>query len=133
MNNATNDAMDCSRFRGLAGGLLPSAGRRGTVRVYHRDQLRRLALIQLLHRDGLMSLADTAAVLAEPTPDDQAGSREVLGGSVRAMQRQVERLREAGQVLEHLLTCPRADPVRDCHILRAQLEEAVDAAVGTGA
>jgi MerR family copper efflux transcriptional regulator len=113
-------------------GLLPSAGRRGTVRAYGREQLRRLALIQLLHRDGLMSLADTAAVLAEPRTDDPAGSREILGESVRTMQRRIERLREAQQVLEHLLSCPRADPVRDCPVLRAQLEETVDNALGTG-
>lgn len=113
-------------------GLLRPAGRRATVRTYGRDQLRRLALIQMLHRDGLMTLSDTAAVLAEHPPHERVAGRQVLADSLQAMQDQVARLRQAQDVLEHILTCPRDDPVRDCPILRDQLEQAVDTALGLG-
>ncbi|MBF6468276.1 MerR family transcriptional regulator [Nocardia beijingensis] len=111
-------------------GLLHPAGRRGTVRTYGRDQLRRLALILLLHRDGLMSLSDTAAILAEPPPDDQVAGRQILTDSIQSIQNQTERLRQAQHVLEHILTCPREDPIRDCPVLHEQLEQSVDAALG---
>ncbi|MDX3800416.1 MerR family transcriptional regulator [Streptomyces sp. AK04-3B] len=112
-------------------GLLRPAGRRGTVRAYGRDELHRLALIQLLHHDGMMSLADTATAISEIPPDDQAAARLVIAESIREMQHQIQRLREAEQVLEHLLTCPRNDPIRDCPVLRAQLEHTVDTAIST--
>jgi DNA-binding transcriptional MerR regulator len=46
-------------------GLLPAAERRGNVRHYGREQLRRLALIQRLHHRGLVGLADTAVLITE--------------------------------------------------------------------
>ncbi|MEU3624250.1 MerR family transcriptional regulator [Amycolatopsis coloradensis] len=109
-------------------GLLHPAGRRGTVRVYGRDELRRLALVQLLHHDGMMSLADTTATLTDNPPSGRA--RHVVAESIRVMQHQIERLRAAQHVLEHLLTCPRDDPIRDCPVLRTQLEDTVDTALG---
>lgn len=112
-------------------GLLRPAGRRGTVRAYGRDELHRLALIQLLHHDGMMSLGDTATAISENPPGDQAAARLVIAESIREMQHQIQRLREAEQMLEHLLTCPRNDPIRDCPVLRAQLEHTVDTAIGT--
>ncbi|QFU89824.1 MerR family transcriptional regulator [Amycolatopsis sp. YIM 10] len=112
-------------------GLLPPAGRRGTVRTYGRDELRRLALVQLLHRDGMMSLSDTATALSEHSSEDRAGTRQVIDESIAVMREQVQRLQDAQRVLEHLLTCPRDDPVRDCPHLREQLEQTVDRALGT--
>ncbi|MEV7551554.1 MerR family transcriptional regulator [Amycolatopsis sp. NPDC089917] len=115
-------------------GLLHPTGRRGAVRVYGRDELRRLALVQLLHHDGMMSLADTSAALADnpPSTDNSpsSGPRHVVAESIRVMNHQIERLRAAQHVLEHLLTCPRDNPIRDCPIVRAQLEDTVDAALG---
>ncbi|WP_051111592.1 MerR family transcriptional regulator [Sciscionella marina] len=108
-------------------GLLHPAGRRGTVRIYGRDELRRLALIQLLHHDGMMSLADTTATLADKPPS--GGSRHVVAESIRVMHHQIEQLRAAQHILEHLLTCPRDDPIRDCPVLRTQLEDTVDTAL----
>ncbi|AXB41262.1 MerR family transcriptional regulator [Amycolatopsis albispora] len=106
-------------------GLLAPAGRRGTVRTYGRGELRRLALVQLLHHDGLMSLADTATALSA----DQAGPRTVIEDAIGVMREQVERLQAAQRVLEHLLTCPRDDPVRDCPVLAEQLEQTVEHAL----
>ena len=112
-------------------GLLRPAGRRGTVRAYGRDELYRLALIQLLHQDGLMSLAETATAISGNQPGGQSAGRLVIAESMREMQHQIQRLREAERVLEHLLTCPRKDPIRDCPVLRAQLEHTVDTAIGS--
>jgi MerR family transcriptional regulator, copper efflux regulator len=109
-------------------GLLHPAGRRGNVRVYGRDELRRLVLVQLLHHDGMMSLADTTATLADNPPS--GGARHVMAESIRVMHHQIERLHAAQHVLEHLLACPRDDPIRDCPVLRAQLEDTVDTALG---
>ncbi|ANN22047.1 MerR family transcriptional regulator [Amycolatopsis orientalis] len=108
-------------------GLLHPAGRRGTVRTYGRDELRRLALVQLLHQDGMMSVASTAATLSDEPPSGE--TRKVMAESIRVMQHQIERLRAAQEVLEHLLTCPRDDPIRDCTVLGARLEATVEAAV----
>ncbi|MBB4688349.1 MerR family transcriptional regulator [Amycolatopsis jiangsuensis] len=110
-------------------GVLRPAGRRGTVRTYGRDELRRLALIRLLHRDGMMSLADTAATLTEHPAQDRSATRQVIEGSLAAMQEQIRRLRDAQQVLDHLLTCPQDNPVRDCRYLQAQLEQTVETAL----
>jgi MerR family copper efflux transcriptional regulator len=111
-------------------GLLRPAGRRGTVRTFGRDELRRLALIQLLHRDGMMPLADTATAIAERSPGERVTARQVLEESIRVMHNQMERLREAQRALEHLLTCPREDPIRDCPVLHAQLERTIETALG---
>jgi MerR family transcriptional regulator, copper efflux regulator len=110
-------------------GLLPPAERRATVRYYGREELRRLALIQRLHKDGLVSLTDTGKLMAEQPPEDPASGRAVLTGSIDAIKRQIDRLRAAQRLLEHLLTCPTDDPVRECSKLRAELDQLVDSAL----
>ncbi|OLF09917.1 MerR family transcriptional regulator [Actinophytocola xanthii] len=108
--------------------LLRPAGRRGSVRTYGREELHRLALIHLLHRDGMMSLDATAATLAErPT------TRDVIENSRDEVRRRIQRLREAERLLDHLLTCPRDNPVRDCPHLRTQLDHVVDTALAGSA
>ncbi len=111
-------------------GLLRPAGRRGAVRIYGRDELHRLVLVQLLHRHGMMSLADTATTLADHPPGDRPTARRVVDESLRQVRHRIQRLHEAQRVLEHLLTCPRDDPIRDCPILRTRLEHTVDSALG---
>lgn len=75
-----------------------------------------------------MTLADTTATLADDRPS--GGARHVVAEAVRATRHQIERLRAAQHVLEHLLTCPRDDPTRSCPVLRAQLEDIIDTALG---
>ena len=107
-------------------GLLPPAARRGNVRYYGRTELRRLALIRRLHHQGMVSLADTAALLTDQ-PDRAA--RDVLTSTVGTIKQRIEDLTTAQRLLEHLLTCPDPDPVRNCTYLRAELEETVADAV----
>ncbi|WP_242883302.1 MerR family transcriptional regulator [Actinomadura litoris] len=111
-------------------GLLPSAGRKGNVRLYGPAELRRLALIQRLHHRGLVSLADTAALISEAPADDRPTGRDVLGASIETIKGRIEDLRAAQHLLEHMLTCPRADPVRDCTELRVELDQAVEDGLG---
>ena len=105
-------------------GLLAPAERRGNVRYYGRGELKRLALIQRLHHQGLVSLADTAELLG-----DGSHGREVLTAAAAAIADRIAELTGAHRLLEHLLTCPNADPVRDCTIMRAELDEIIDAAL----
>ena len=110
-------------------GLLPAAGRKGSVRYYGRTELRRLALIERLHRGGLVSLADTAQLIADSPAAAHASGREVLTASIDALKARIRDLESARSLLEHLLTCPTTDPVRECTHLRAELEQAVDDAL----
>ncbi|MCP3803176.1 MerR family transcriptional regulator [Allokutzneria sp. A3M-2-11 16] len=105
-------------------GLLAPAERRGNVRYYGRAELERLALIQRLHHQGLVSLADTAELLG-----DGSRGREVLTTAAGAIADRIAELTSAHRLLEHLLTCPNADPVRDCTTMRAELDEIIDAAL----
>jgi MerR family transcriptional regulator, copper efflux regulator len=110
-------------------GLLRPAGRRGNVRYYGRDELVRLALILRLHHGGRVSLADTAALLEGGAEGMQRPGRDVLTATVDSITRQIGELAEAQRTLEHLLTCPQSEPVRDCPYLHAELEQAVDTAL----
>lgn len=110
-------------------GLLRPVGRRGTVRYYGRAELNRLALIQCLHRDGLVNLVDTAALLADEPAAEHPAGRQLLADSVRAVSQRIRDLENARRLLEHLLSCPTADPVRDCTQLRDRLDQEVDAAL----
>ncbi|GGY98234.1 MerR family transcriptional regulator [Streptomyces poonensis] len=110
-------------------GLLPPAGRRANVRCYGRRELRRLVLIQRLHQHGLVSLADTGVLIAEPPPEGRPPGRAVLAASIR---KQIADLQAAQRLLEHLLTCPTEDPVRECTKLRTELDQLVDSRLPTG-
>ncbi|MBA8925568.1 DNA-binding transcriptional MerR regulator [Kutzneria viridogrisea] len=107
-------------------GLVPPAERRGTVRYYGREELRRLALVQRLHREGMVTLADTAVLTTDRHGEEQPAGRQVLADTIAGMTRRIDELVAARAVLEHLLTCPTADPVRQCSKLRADLDEIVD-------
>ncbi|MGD3108797.1 MerR family transcriptional regulator [Streptomyces sp. YGL11-2] len=110
-------------------GLLPAAERRANVRYYGHAELLRLALIQRLHHRGLVSLADTATLITENPAADQPPGREVLTTSIGAIKDRIEHLQAAQRLLEHLLTCPKTDPVRECAPLRDELGQAVDEAL----
>ncbi|MFI7705306.1 MerR family transcriptional regulator [Nonomuraea sp. NPDC049480] len=111
-------------------GLLPAAERRGTVRHYGHEELRRLALIVRLHHRGLVSLADTAKLIGEPPPAGEPSGREILTGSIDAIRERIDDLRAAQRLLEHLLSCPTDDPVRECTHLRVELDQTVGNALG---
>jgi DNA-binding transcriptional MerR regulator len=109
-------------------GLLEPAERRGNVRYYGKAELRRLALIRRLHHEGLVSLVDTDALLADTS---RVASRDVLAAAIAKIGAQVDNLTKAQRLLEHLLTCPRPDPVRHCEKLHAELDALVESALDT--
>jgi MerR family transcriptional regulator, copper efflux regulator len=112
-------------------GLLKPAERRGNVRYYGPDELRRLALIRRLHQEGLVSLADTATLLGDAPERPGPTWHTVLSSSARALQERIEHLQAAHGTLRHLLECPAPDPIRECPHLRGELDDAVAAALGT--
>lgn len=108
-------------------GLLSPAERRGNVRYYGPEELRRLTLIQRLHHRGLVSLTDTATLINDS--DGRPSSRAVLNTSITTIKARIDQLQTAQLLLEHLLTCPTGDPVRECTYLQEELNEAVHAAL----
>lgn len=110
-------------------GLVAPAERRGTVRFYGREQLRQLALVRRLHREGMMSLVDTGKLVGDQPAVDEVSSRELMSGTVVSISRRIDELTRAKAVLEHLLSCPRPDPARHCEYFQADLDGIIDEAI----
>ena len=83
--------------------------RRAGKRMYSREQLRRLAFIQLMQRLGIR-LDATSAVLDEPS--DQW--RDVVRDQIAAIDELTARAHGARDFLEHALACPADHPVEEC-------------------
>ena len=83
--------------------------RRGGKRMYNREQLRRLAFIQLIQRLGIR-LDAASAVLDEPS--DQW--RGVVREQIAAIDDLIARANGARDFLEHALACPADHPVDQC-------------------
>jgi DNA-binding transcriptional MerR regulator len=95
--------------------------RRAGKRVYSREQLRRLAFVQLMQRLGI-SLNAASAVLDEPS--DQW--RDVVREQIAAIDNLIARARGARDFLQHALACPADHPVDDCE----QMIEVLDRRLG---
>jgi len=83
--------------------------RRAGKRMYSREQLRRLAFIQLMQRLGIR-LDAASAVLDEPS--DQW--RDVVREQIAAIDELIARAHGARDFLEHALACPADHPVDQC-------------------
>jgi DNA-binding transcriptional MerR regulator len=83
--------------------------RRGGKRKYAREQLRRLAFIQVMQRLGI-KLDAASAVLDEPS--DQW--RDVVREQIAAIEELIARANGARDFLEHALACPADHPVDEC-------------------
>ncbi|GAA3124545.1 helix-turn-helix domain-containing protein [Streptomyces goshikiensis] len=106
-------------------GLFQPVARRGRVRQYDRAALERLAYAQLWHHDGLMPLADTAAVMTTAhAPERHA----LITAQHDAMQERIDRLTRAAAVLRHMLRCPADHPL-NCPVTGAYISARVDAAL----
>ncbi|QHC23217.1 MerR family transcriptional regulator [Streptomyces sp. GS7] len=106
-------------------GLIRPVARRGRVRYYDRTGLEQLAYAQLWHNDGMMPLADTAAVMESKHVEDR---RALIAEQREAMLARIRKLTRAAAVLEHLLECPNDRPV-DCPVTGAYIRARVDAAL----
>jgi DNA-binding transcriptional MerR regulator len=98
-------------------GLLRPACRRARVRYYDRAALRSLALLLLWHRDGMMSLDDTATLMSLP---DRAQWRSTVAHRANALGRHIKRLQEAKAALDHFLDCTSDHPAT-CPVLEEML------------
>lgn len=83
--------------------------RRGGKRMYAREQLRRLAFIQLMQRLGIR-LDAASAVLDDPSQQ----WRDVVGKQIAAIDELIARAHGARDFLEHALACPSDHPVEEC-------------------
>ena len=83
--------------------------RRGGKRMYSREDLRRLAFIQLMQRLGIR-LDAASAVLDEPSDR----WRDVVREQIAAIDELIARARGARDFLEHALACPTDHPVDQC-------------------
>ena len=109
-------------------GLLESTGRRGRVRYYDGDALMHLAYMQLWREDGMMSIAQTRAVLEASTLDDR---RAVIDSARAQIRQRIAGLRRAEAVLTHMLDC-RTDAPLECPMTGDHVRRRVEAALTHG-
>jgi DNA-binding transcriptional MerR regulator len=102
-------ALNASALRYYEDRGLVTPERRGGKRMYSREQLRRLAFIQLMQRLGIR-LDAASAVLDEPS--DQW--RDVVREQIAAIEELIIRANGARDFLEHALACPANHPVEEC-------------------
>lgn len=87
--------------------------RRGGQRVYTREDLRRLAFIQVTHRLGL-GLITAEAVLDGPSNE----WRELARTQIKELDELITRAQEAQLFLAHAVNCPAEHPVQECpHVI----------------
>jgi DNA-binding transcriptional MerR regulator len=102
-------ALNTSALRYYEDRGLVTPERRGGKRMYNREQLRRLAFIQLMQRLGIR-LGAAAAVLNEPSEQWRGVVRE----QIAAIEDLIVRANGARDFLEHALACPADHPVDQC-------------------
>ncbi|MBL1098506.1 MerR family DNA-binding protein [Streptomyces coffeae] len=84
-----------------------------------RDQLYRIALIQLWRETGQMSIEEIATVLAADGPE----WRDTVAARIAAVEEQQARLDGARDYLSHLLTCRRGGTdLERCPEFRGQVD-----------
>ncbi|MGW1191922.1 helix-turn-helix domain-containing protein [Streptomyces sp. NPDC002559] len=106
-------------------GLVRHSVRRGRVRYYSREDLARLAYVQLWHDDGMLTLAETGAVADSEKAVDRLA---LIAGQRDAMLLRIEKLNRAVAVLDHMLGC-RTDRALDCPMTGGYIRDRVDAAL----
>jgi DNA-binding transcriptional MerR regulator len=102
-------ALNTSALRYYEDRGLVTPERRGGKRMYNRQQLRRLAFIQLMQRLGIR-LDAASAVLDEPSDQWRGAVRE----QIAAIDDLIARANGARDFLEHALACPADHPVDQC-------------------
>ncbi|HZM75712.1 MAG TPA: MerR family transcriptional regulator [Candidatus Limnocylindrales bacterium] len=90
-------------------GLVTPVARVGGKRMYDAEQLRRLALVQLLHQLGI-GLDVAAAILERPSDE----WRDTVRRQAEHLDALIERATMARDFLTHAMRCPAEHPVREC-------------------
>ncbi|MCP2163307.1 MerR family transcriptional regulator [Goodfellowiella coeruleoviolacea] len=98
--------------------------RRSGRRYYSRNQVYRIALIQLWRDTGQLSLDEIATVLAGRTATHDW--RDTVAARVEAIGAQITRLTTARTYLSHLLECPQDNALEQCPQFRATVAEKAD-------
>jgi DNA-binding transcriptional MerR regulator len=102
-------ALNTSALRYYEERGLVTPERRGGKRMYSREQLRRLAFIQLMQRLGIR-LDAASAVLDDPSDH----WRGVVRDQITEIEELIARANGARDFLEHALACPADHPVDQC-------------------
>lgn len=89
--------------------------------MYGPEELRRLALLKIVHRLGLP--LDTAAAVLD-APGEQW--RETVREQIAELDRMIAQAQGAQQFLTHALHCPTEHPARDCATMIGALDRLVD-------
>jgi DNA-binding transcriptional MerR regulator len=106
-------------------GLVRASARRGGRRWYDREQLRRIAFVQIGRQLG-MNLDDVGEMLDGP----EHRWRAIVEEQIAALDAQIERARRARAALAHALRCPTARPTEQCGYLVAELDALADGVSG---
>ncbi|MFJ5048669.1 MerR family transcriptional regulator [Streptomyces sp. NPDC088719] len=106
-------------------GLVQHSERRARVRHYRRADLARLAYAQLWHEDGLLTLAETSAIVDSDRLGDRLG---LIATQREALRARMGRMERAVRVLTHMLDC-RTDRALECPMTGAYVRGRVDAAL----
>jgi DNA-binding transcriptional MerR regulator len=101
-------------------GLVSPRERRGGRRMYGSEELRRLALLKIIHRLGL-PLDTGAAVLDAPSEQWRQTVRE----QIAQLDQVIAQARGAQLFLTHALHCPTDHPARDCPTMIGALDRLV--------
>jgi MerR family copper efflux transcriptional regulator len=89
-------------------GLVAPAAQHAGRRWYHHSDIRRLATISYWQRSALMSLNEIGQILSGPTADERWP--HVVTARIDALREQEQRLAQAREYLEHVLSHHRATP-----------------------
>jgi DNA-binding transcriptional MerR regulator len=106
-------------------GLVPASHRRSRVRHYDHRDLLRLAYVQLWRLDAMLGVEHTSAIIASNNTERR---NELLRRSRAELAERIRRLREADEVLAHMMHCP-IDDYEECPVLLTYLGERVRAAL----
>jgi DNA-binding transcriptional MerR regulator len=95
--------------------------RKGGKRVYTREDLHRLAFIQITHRLGL-GLSTAEAVLDGPS----AGWRQLARTQIKELDELISQAQVAQRFLAHVANCPEEHPVQECPQVIGTLDRRLD-------
>jgi DNA-binding transcriptional MerR regulator len=98
-------------------GIVRPARRVAGQRQYGRDELRRLAFVQMTQRLGI-ELSTIAAMLSDSGPP----WRRVVDNHIAWLEQRIAQAEQARQILVHARECPHEQPWRGCPYLREVLD-----------
>lgn len=94
-------------------GLVQPVSRHSGRRWYGPAEIRRLGIIQYWQRSGLMSLEEIGDILAGPTAT--RAWTQIVQERIEALRLQAQRMNDARQYLEHVLSHHPDSPPDGCH------------------